>query len=112
MRSIKKAKWSSAADKEPKTVRIWLLPTPPPEMDHPRRSERLAGCVAYTDEPVQEETRLASGSHWGIHELKLLKVQFDPLDANECLSVLGDFDPKWSTAEEQGIGNVSSPLMP
>jgi len=37
---------SHALSRQPKVVRIWLPPSPPPEMSDPRRSERLQGRVA------------------------------------------------------------------
>jgi hypothetical protein len=102
MKGIRKSKRSSTPHTERKIVRIWLPPSPPPDMNDPRRSERLVGRVAQTTEPIQpDKKRLTSGSYWGADELELLRVKFEPLEEVDCLSVLMDTD--WSPAEQQSI---------
>ena len=100
--STTREKGSSSS--EPKIVRIWLPPSPPPEMDEPRRSERLKereDVVVSPREPVQlSQKSLGSGSHWGADELELLKVKFDPDDKKECLEVLGE-DPEWLAEQHE-----------
>ena len=91
--------------KSPKIVRLWLPPSPPPEMDPPRQSERLiekGGVVVLPNEPVQLSRKiLGSGSQWGADDLELLMVKFDPNAKKECLEVLSE-DPEWSAAQREG----------
>src|SRR5579871_431202 len=105
MRAEEQPQSLTMREKGPKIVRIWLPPSPPPEMDPPRRSERLTekgGVVVLPNEPVQLSRKiLGSGSHWGADELELLMVKFDPNAKKECLEVLSE-DPEWSAAQREG----------
>ena len=103
MRNTKRLKTSSELGSGRKSVRIWLPPSPPPEMNDPRRSERLTGRVVETNEPVEtEQRRLRSGSRWDSNELDLLGVDFHPSNAVICLPMLAD-DPEWTPSQRKGI---------
>ena len=99
--------------KNPKTVRLNILPSPPPEFEvdmpmqdeqQPRRSERpdvlfsQRPIVSPTDS-VDERLQLRSGSKWRQHDLELLKVKFDPDDDSE-LSVL-DVEHGWNESQRE-----------
>lgn len=100
--------------KHPKTVRLNLLPSPPPEVElnmpmqddqlQPHRSETTdvvfsqRTIVSPTDS-VDEKPQLRSGSKWRQHDLELLKVKFDPDDDSE-LSVL-DVGHEWNENQRE-----------
>jgi hypothetical protein len=93
---------SNSEDRVGKQVRI-LLPSPPPEMDAPRRSERLQNPTVKPNDPVPPAPVLFnSGSDWGHHELSVLNVRFDISDAEDTLPVLENFDPEWNLARGKG----------
>jgi hypothetical protein len=99
-----------------KRVRIALPPSPPPDIQlmednaTPRRSQRTTGEVQGPNRVVlpsdrvqeaEEQLRLRSGSKWKQHDLKLLKVRFDPNEEAE-LPVL-DVESNWSPPMSQRI---------
>jgi len=92
---------SNSGDRVEKQVRI-LLPSPPPEMDAPRRSERLQNAVKPDDPVPQAPLLFDSGSDWGYYELSVLNVRFDLSDAEDNLPVLDNFDPEWNPTQGKG----------
>jgi len=97
----KKAKLSADDDPQRRKVLIWLPPSPPPEMNDPRRSERLKTDAVQTTTPVPHIPE-NSGSRWGVCELKRLKVKFEPDEHKECLDVLS-LNPDWTEPHRQRI---------
>ena len=97
-----------SAKRQPKAVLFWLPPSPPPEMNDPRRSERLKAHTAQpTDTVPRQERSLHTGaSDWAAHELELLKVYFEELRPQEYLDVLSQ-DPEWNANERQSISQPS-----
>jgi hypothetical protein len=99
-----------------KRVRIALPPSPPPDIQlmeddatH-RRSQRTTGEVQGANRVVlpsdrvqeaEEQLRLRSGSKWKQHDLKLLKVRFDPNEEVE-LPML-EVESNWTPSLSQSI---------
>jgi hypothetical protein len=96
-----------------KRVRIALPPSPPPDIPlmednaTPRRWQTTTGEVQGGDRVVlpsdrvqeaEEQLRLRSGSKWKQHDLKLLKVRFEPNEEADfpVLAVESNWTPSLS----------------
>lgn len=103
-----------------KTVRISILPSPPPEthMDdqqQPRRSWQRTDIshsqgdnhVVFPTDSIEEKPQLRSGSKWRQHDLELLKVKFDPDDDSQ-LSML-NVEHEWTQSQLQSMLSDSFP---
>ena len=109
-----------------KTVRITLLPSPPPDVHemeqdippaiHPRRSQRINDPVSNIDstrvvlptDSVRHVERLGSGSKWNHHDLALLKVKFVPEEESD-LSMFNAVE--WTPSQRQSTLSLNQDVV-